>query len=92
MIERVLPLALLGIHDDEFLGAALEVVAIPEALIVSKPVRRDLRLVHGRPLPIGRPRALVALLQLCGGRHIAGRLIRLGLQSKEQKQRPDCSY
>ena len=60
MIERRLARAMFRVHDDEFLRAGTEVIAIPKAGVILKPVRCDLRFIdaaflHGEPAspPLG---------------------------------------
>jgi hypothetical protein len=62
MVECALPCSLLGIDDNELPGIAAQLVAIPEAFIVSEPVGNDpilsRRLVFAlvrRPVPAGNP-------------------------------------
>src|SRR5213594_3254795 len=51
MIECRLARAMFRVHDDEFLRASPEVVAIPKAGVVLKPVRCDLRFIYAAFLP-----------------------------------------
>ena len=58
VIEGAVPRYGLGIHNDEFPGAARQVVSIPEPGVVGKPVRLDLRfedLVCGQLAEVIRP-------------------------------------
>src|SRR5262249_33657740 len=45
MIERRLPCAALGVNQDELLGVAFQIIAIPETHIIVEPMRDDLGLV-----------------------------------------------
>src|SRR5262249_1673535 len=68
VVEGGLTTARLGIDQDELAGAAGQVVAIPEAAVAGKPVRRDLGLVDAAARLAGLGRALVRFAEFlrCG--------------------------
>src|SRR5207244_825352 len=70
VIEGGLADASFGIDCDEFLGTAAEVVAIPEARIVRKPVGSDLRLVDPCTALAGVLRTLVGFAEFFGRRRV----------------------